>query len=181
MPEFVDSWDYLELANEAHFNDGLAPNFSAKTTQKYRDHVDNDLYPNTQWIDELVKNAVHSQCHTLNFRGGAKNAKYFVSMVYYQTDGVFKESFNGKYNNDFGFERYYNLRSNIDLRVSKSTNLSIDLSGQYTHRRTANRSAESETVMKGMGATTPCRRSSSAPTAAMPGMRRRISKRSTAW
>src|SRR5690606_24669973 len=25
VPEFVDSWDYIELANEARFNDGLDP------------------------------------------------------------------------------------------------------------------------------------------------------------
>ncbi len=141
LPEFVDSWDYLELANEARFNDGLTPNFSPETIQLYRDRVDNDLYPNTQWIDELVKKAVHSQRYTLNFRGGAENARYFVSMAYYQSDGVFKENPNGKYNSNFGYERY-NLRSNIDLKVSKTTRLSIDLAGQYVHRRTANRSAD---------------------------------------
>ena len=141
LPEFVDSWDYLELANEARFNDGLTPNFSPETIQLYRDRVDNDLYPNTQWIDELVKKAVHSQRYTLNFRGGAENARYFVSMAYYQSDGVFKENPNGKYNSNFGYERY-NLRSNIDLKVSKTTRLSVDLAGQYVHRRTANRSAD---------------------------------------
>lgn len=141
LPEFVDSWDYLELANEARFNDGLTPNFTPETIQLYRDRADNDLYPNTQWIDELVRKAVHSQRYTLNFRGGAENAKYFVSMAYYQSDGVFKENPNGKYDSNFGFERY-NLRSNVDLKVSKTTRLSIDLAGQYVHRRTANRSAD---------------------------------------
>ena len=62
-------------------------------------------------------------------------------MAYYQSDGVFKENPNGKYDSNFGFERY-NLRSNIDLKVSKTTRLSVDLSGQYVHRRTANRSAD---------------------------------------
>ena len=59
LPEFVDSWDYLELANEARSNDGLTPSFSAAQIQLYRDRADNDLYPNTQWIDELVRKAVH--------------------------------------------------------------------------------------------------------------------------
>ncbi len=141
LPEFVDSWDYLTLANEALTNDGLAPLMSESQIDLYRNQVDNDLYPNTQWVDELVKKAVHSQRYTLNFRGGAENARYFVSAAYYQTDGVFKENPNGKYDSNFGFERY-NLRSNIDLKVSKTTHLSIDLSGQYTHRRTANRSSD---------------------------------------
>ena len=141
LPEFVDSWEYLEMANEALLNDGLSPLMTEAQIDLYRQRVDNDLYPNTQWVDELVKQAVHSQRYTLNFRGGAENAKYFVSAAYYQTDGVFKENPNGLYNSNFGFERY-NLRSNIDLKVSKTTNLSIDLSGQYVHRRTANRSAD---------------------------------------
>ena len=37
LPEFVDSWDYLELANEARSNDGLTPSFSAAQIQLYRD------------------------------------------------------------------------------------------------------------------------------------------------
>jgi TonB-linked SusC/RagA family outer membrane protein len=141
IPEFVDSWQYLELANEALFNDGFDPYKLPEEIEKYRSRVDNDLYPNTKWMDELLTDKVGSQRHTINFRGGAENAKYFVSMAYLQQDGVFKTNPMGKYDSDFGFERY-NLRSNIDLKVTKTTNLNIDLSGQYINRLTANRSPE---------------------------------------
>ncbi len=141
LPKFVDSWDYLELANEALFNDGFNPYKSEEEIAKYRSREDNDLYPNTNWMDELLTNRVKNQRHTLNFRGGAENAKYFVSMAYFQQDGIFKTNPMGKYDSDFGFERY-NLRSNIDLKVSKTTNLSIDISGQYINRLTANRSPD---------------------------------------
>jgi TonB-linked SusC/RagA family outer membrane protein len=141
IPEFVDSWDYLELANEALFNDGLSPYMPQETIEKYRSGEDPDLYPNAKWMDELLTKNVHNQRYTLGFRGGAENAKYFVSLAYFQQDGVFKENPMGKYDSDFGFERY-NLRSNIDLKVSKTTDLSVDISGQYTKRRSANRSAD---------------------------------------
>jgi TonB-linked SusC/RagA family outer membrane protein len=141
LPEFVDSWDFLELANEALYNDGFDPYKTKEEIEKYRSREDNDLYPNTNWMNELLAKNVTSQRHTLNFRGGAENAKYFVSMAYLQQDGVFKENPIGKYDSDFGFERY-NLRSNIDLKVSKTTNLNIDLSGQYVNRLTANRSPD---------------------------------------
>lgn len=141
LPKFVDSWDYLELANEALFNDGFDPYKSPEEIAKYRSREDNDLYPNTKWMDELLTNTVNSQRHSINFRGGAENAKYFVSLAYFQQDGIFKTNPIGKYDSDFGFERY-NLRSNIDLKVSKTTDLSIDISGQYINRLTANRSPD---------------------------------------
>jgi TonB-linked SusC/RagA family outer membrane protein len=141
VPDFVDSWQYLELANEARFNDGKDPYIPQSEIDLYREGVDNDLYPNTNWMKELLDNTVSNQRYTLNFRGGAENAKYFVSMAYFQQDGVFKDNPMGKYDSDFGFERY-NLRSNIDLKVSKTTNLTIDLAGQYINRLTANRSPD---------------------------------------
>lgn len=141
LPEFVDSWDYLELANEALYNDGFDPYKTPEEIEMYRSRVDNDLYPNTNWMNELLADNVSNQRHTINFRGGAENAKYFVSLAYLQQDGVFKSNPMGKYDSDFGFERY-NLRSNIDLKVSKTTNLNIDISGQYVNRLTANRSPE---------------------------------------
>lgn len=141
LPNFVNSWEYLELANEASFNDGQDPYKLQSEIDLYRSRVDNDLYPNTNWMDELIDNTVNNQRYTLNFRGGAENAKYFVSMAYLQQDGVFKDNPMGKYNSNFGYERY-NLRSNIDLKVSRTTNLSIDLAGQYINKLTANRSAD---------------------------------------
>ena len=141
LPDFVDSWEYLELANEAAFNDGQDPYKLQSEIDLYRSQTDNDLYPNTNWMDELIDKTVNNQRYTLNFRGGAENAKYFVSMAYLQQDGVFKDNPMGKYDSDFGYERY-NLRSNIDLKVSRTTDLNIDLSGQYINRLTANRSPD---------------------------------------
>lgn len=141
LPDFVDSWDYLDLVNEASFNDGLDPYKYQEEIEKYRSRVDNDLYPNSKWMDELLADNMSNQRYTLNFRGGAENAKYFVSMAYFQQDGIFKKNPMQKYKGDFGFERY-NLRSNIDLKVTKTTNLSIDISGQYLNRTTSNRSPD---------------------------------------
>jgi TonB-linked SusC/RagA family outer membrane protein len=141
IPDFVDSWDYLELANEANFNDGFDPYMDAEKIAKYRSREDPDLYPNSKWMDELLTKNVHNQRYTLGFRGGAENAKYFVSLAYFQQDGVFEDNPNGKYDSNFNFERY-NLRSNIDLKVSPTTDLGVDLSGQYTNRLWSNRSAD---------------------------------------
>ncbi|MFT3902683.1 MAG: TonB-dependent receptor [Niabella sp.] len=141
VPKFVDSWTYLELANEARFNDGLDPYMTQEQIEKYRSGEDKDLYPNTNWMKELLAKNVNNQRYTVNFRGGTENAKYFVSMAYFNQEGVFKKNEMGKYNSDFDYQRY-NLRSNIDLKVSNTTQLNIDLAGQYVNRLTANRSPD---------------------------------------
>ena len=55
LPEFVGSADYLSLYNEALRNDGEGPQFSDELIAHYRNNDDPDLYPNTNWIDELLR------------------------------------------------------------------------------------------------------------------------------
>lgn len=130
LPEFVGSVDYLNLYNEALSNDGLSPIFSEELIDKYRNQVDPDLYPNTNWMDELLKKTTATHRYTINARGGTEKARYFVSGAYYGESGMFKDDPANKYDTNIGLKRY-NLRSNIDLDVSKSTTVSVDLSGQY--------------------------------------------------
>lgn len=140
LPEFVDSWQYLDLANEALRNDGLDPQFSDELIAKYRNNEDPDLYPNAKWMDEILAKNYSSQRYTINARGGSDFAKYFVSMAYYTENGAYKNNSLERYDNNIKLERY-NLRSNIDMKVSKSTKIAVDISGQYLTRTSPNKSA----------------------------------------
>ncbi|WP_316788988.1 TonB-dependent receptor [Pedobacter frigoris] len=130
LPEFVGSEEYMTLFNEALYNDGIAPLFTEELISKYRNRVDADLYPNTNWIDEMLRKTTGNHRYTLNVRGGTEKAKYFVSGAYFGESGIFKDDPGEKYSTNIGIKRF-NLRSNIDLEVSKSTIVSVDLSGQY--------------------------------------------------
>ena len=136
LPEFVDSWQYLELANEALTNDGLSPMFSQELIAKYKSGEDRDLYPNANWLDEMLVNVNRNQRYTLNFRGGTEKARYFVSGAYFAEDGVFKNDPQNKYETNIGLKRY-NLRSNIDMDITPTTLLNVDISGQYLNRNWA--------------------------------------------
>lgn len=134
LPSFLGSVDYLSLYNEALKNEGRAPAFDQDLIDKYATGIDRDLYPSVNWMD-LLRDQTHNTRHTLNFRGGGDRMRFFVSGAYYSENGIFKQNENSKfdYNNNIGVKRY-NLRSNIDLNVTKSTLLSVDLSGQYLQR-----------------------------------------------
>src|SRR5690606_1498145 len=66
--------------------------------------------------------------HTLNFRGGGDRMRFFVSGAYFGERCIYKV--HPAYNNHAGLNRY-NLRSNVDIDITNSTLLRVDLAGQY--------------------------------------------------
>lgn len=130
LPKFVGSAQYLSLFNEALVNDGELPIYDEDLISKYRDNVDPDLYPNTDWLDAMLKPTTNNHRYTLNVRGGSDKSRYFVSGAYFSETGIFKNDPNNRYETSIGVERF-NLRSNIDLDITKTTLVRVDLSGQY--------------------------------------------------
>ena len=128
VPDVASSFDYMRLYNEALRNDGQPPMFSDDLLELYRSNADPDLYPNSNWYDLLLRDHTYNTRHNLNFRGGGDRARFFVNAGYFDESGLFISSNN--YNNNSNFNRY-NLRSNIDMDVTNSTTLRIDLAGQY--------------------------------------------------
>lgn len=130
LPKFVGSADYLQLYNEALRNDGETPIYSDALISKYKNNEDPDLYPNTDWMATMLKKLTDNHRYTLNVRGGSEQSRYFVSGAYYGESGIFRDNPTNRYETNIGVKRF-NLRSNIDMDISKTTLLSVDLSGQY--------------------------------------------------
>ena len=139
MPELMNSADYLSMWNEASWNDANNPDwtnymtnqapYSSDELNMYRSGVDPDLYPNSIWTDLLSKHT-ENQRYTINFRGGSEKTRFFVSGAYYQENGIFKSNPLDNYDANIGLKRY-NLRSNVDMDITPTTKLSVDMSGQY--------------------------------------------------
>lgn len=130
LPRFVNSAQHLELFNEALRNDGEPALFSDEYIDNFRNSTDRDLYPDTDWISELLRKRTHNHRYTLNVRGGSAKAKYFVSGAYFNESGIYKGNPTQQYDTNIGLSRY-NLRSNIDMKVTSTTDVSVDLAGQY--------------------------------------------------
>lgn len=129
LPKYASSYEYLKAYNEALNNVGSPSVYDDETLAKYRDGVDPMLYPNVDWYD-LLKDLTTNSRITINARGGTERAKYFVSGAFYTESGLFKSNTTDDYNSNIGVKRF-NLRSNIDLNITKTTIVSVDLSGQY--------------------------------------------------
>lgn len=138
LPEFANSYDYARLANQ-YFGSEI---YSAEAIQKYKDGSDPELYPNKNWYDEmLTKNAIQNQ-HNISISGGNEKIRYYVSGGFLNQGGLWE---------DLNYKRY-NLRSNIDAQITKTTRLGVDVSGRL--EKSLN-SGSSYTIFKELVRNTP--------------------------
>ncbi len=150
MPRLMPSYDYLSMWNEATWNDAGNPDWdtwsvnnaphSAEELEMYRSGADPDLYPTSIWTDLLSKHT-QNQRYTINLRGGSEKTRFFVSAAYYNETGMFKSNPLENYNANIGLKRY-NLRSNVDMDITSTTKLSVDMSGQYKTKNNPGNSSD---------------------------------------
>lgn len=129
LPEFVDSWDYAILKNEARVNAGKNPYFTQETIDNLKNGTDPDLYANTKWFDELFSTGTINK-YDLSVSGGSDKVSYAFSGGYLDQKGVMlKQSANR-----------VNYRSNIKAKLSDKITMGLNLWG---YRSTAKRAYSS--------------------------------------
>ena len=129
LPDFVDGYTYASMANEAKITRNLEPLYKADELEIFRLGLDPDLYPNVNWIDELLRKGSWSTRATLSMNGGGNTARYYVSGSYLDQQGMYKVDKALKdYNTNANFRRW-NYRMNVDIDITKSTLLKVGVSG----------------------------------------------------
>ncbi|QEH40209.1 SusC/RagA family TonB-linked outer membrane protein [Chitinophaga sp. XS-30] len=135
LPEMADAPTYARIVNEINVNSGDQPKFTEEEIQKFADGSDPWRYPNTDWIDEVVKPLSSQSRHDLSLRGGSDKFVYFVSFGTLFQDGIFKNSATNY--------RQHQLRANLDANVNKYLTFRLDLAGRLEDRNFPPRSAGS--------------------------------------
>ena len=95
--------------------------------------LNSDLYPNVDWIHELFKDQASTMKANVAVVGGTKNVRYYAGGSYYFEDGIFRMADNDRYNAQMNY-RKFNFRTNVDINITKSTVLGMDLSTQFTRK-----------------------------------------------
>ena len=99
----------------------------------YLSGEDPDLYPNIDWIHEIFKERAMTTKANVNVTGGTKNIRYYAGGSYYFEDGIFNVEKNDRYNSQMNYRRF-NFRTNVDINITPSTTLGMDLSTQFTKK-----------------------------------------------
>lgn len=130
--ELADNISYMNLANEAVLTRN--PLGAVLYSQTKIDHTarkdDPLLYPDNNWISELIKPVTINQRANVNISGGGDKAKYYLAMSYNLDNGnVRKNSLNG-FNNNIKLQSY-SILSNVSLNLTPTTEAFISLKGQF--------------------------------------------------
>ncbi len=144
VPKLVDAYQYMDAVNQAYVNSkGGNPYYSqqyilnTKMANGLLPNTTNDrtinpyLYPAVDWMDELYKSSGRNRKANMNIRGGAPNATYYVSLSYYEEDGLTKTDPRQDYTTEISYNRY-NFLTNVNIKASQKTNLDVGVHGWFS-------------------------------------------------
>ena len=153
MVEQANSYEYATFYNQLMINDGAAPRFSDVLVQKFKDHSDPILYPDTRWADYIMKDMALQTQHNLSISGGTDRVRYFISAGAYTQGGLF-QNFELPYDVSYSYKRF-NYRANFDIDVTKTTLLSFNLAGNVDNSYKPHTSQGVSGMIKNMYYATP--------------------------
>ena len=132
VPKFLNSYQTALLRNEALSNDGLAPQFTDQDLELFRTGEDPYGHPDVNWYDAIFKKYALQANTNIDISGGTEKVKYFISGGALTQNGNLKSFSNptGQVNSDYFFRRF-NFRSNLDMQVTKTLGLRLDVTGRF--------------------------------------------------
>jgi len=141
--EFVGSYEYAQGYHEAQRNDGVPESqfrFSDEAMNAFRTGSYPTVYPNTDWVDFLTQDAALQTQTNINVSGGTQDVQYFISGGFLRQNGFLKDFSDRapdarQFNPSF---TRYNLRSNLDIDVTPTTEVALSAFGRVGTRIRSN-------------------------------------------
>jgi len=153
LPEYLRAYDYAKLANEARAvrNEDILYDDMELKLIKY--HLDDDLYPDINWQDEIIKRNGFQQTYYVSAQGGGEAARYFISLGSSIEDAAYKVSPENTIRSGVGYNTY-NYRMNLDINLTKSTTMYFGTDG-YLSLRTQPGFANTDAMWEAQSMLTP--------------------------
>ena len=132
MPKFMNAPDYMTLLNGLAKQDGVALPFTQQQIDRTRSGYDPDLYPDVNWIDAITKDYAYATRGNLDINGGSDFLRYSIVASYFKESGILEQDKSLIFDNSTNNQQF-NLRTNIDMDVTKTTMLRVNIGG-YLNR-----------------------------------------------
>ena len=132
--ELADAVTYMKAYNEAiSTRDPLGELMYTydKIEQTGKEGANRIIYPANDWYGMLFKNYSTAYRANVSARGGGKVARYYVTGGFTEDTGILKVDKRNSFNNNID-QKTYTLRSNVDINVTKTTQLAVRLTGNFT-------------------------------------------------
>lgn len=133
MVELADPITYMRLHNEAiKTRNPLGISMYSQSKIENTMSPDRNLYvyPANNWYDIMFKPSATTQRINFNLSGGGKVARYYVAATVNNDNGNLKVDKLSNFNNNINLKRYQ-LRTNVDISVTKTTELKFRMQGSF--------------------------------------------------
>lgn len=123
---------YMRMQNEAiKTRDplGLALYSEEKITMTERGLYP-DIFPTTDWYDTMFNDVISNQRANLSLSGGGTVARYYVAANVSKDNGNMKVDKRNNFNSNISLMKY-SIRSNININLTKTTELVLRMSGTF--------------------------------------------------
>jgi TonB-linked SusC/RagA family outer membrane protein len=132
LPELADPITYMNLHNEAFLTRKLNPtpytqNKIVNTTDPNRNPY---VYPMTDWYGAMFKDFSSNRHLNFSASGGGKIARYYAAASVISDNGVLNVDKRNNFNSNVSLNRY-TLRSNVNINLTKTTEIVARLSGAF--------------------------------------------------
>lgn len=129
--QIADPVTFMKMSNEAIMTRNPAvPLYSDEKIALTAAGADPILYPSVNWLDMITKKSTTTQNYSLSVSGGNNLATYAVSGSLTQDNGLLKVNPINNFNTNVDYKTY-NLRSNINFNLTKSTQLMVRTIGNF--------------------------------------------------
>ena len=152
--DFADSYTYGQMWNYTAITDALPMNqwpgtvnisdyskyadtgirFTQDVMEHFRTGDMPRTFPNMDGIKYIMNDSAWQEQANVNVNGGTERVRYFVSAGFLNQNSLFK-TFSDNKNETFDYQRL-NYRANLDIDVSKWSQISLTLGGRMQDRNT---------------------------------------------
>lgn len=134
VPEMLDGVTYMQLYNESRRNSGAGELYSREQMLKTQSGLDPYLYPNVDWINTMYKQTSSISNVNMNISGGSDLVRYYLSASFYNQSGQYNVKEENGFNPNLDYKRY-DFRSNVDVSITKTTLLQMNLAAMMVDSR----------------------------------------------
>ncbi len=134
LPEYLSSYDYARLANEARAMSGESDLYTPIQLDIIKNNLDPELYPNVNWIDQIMKKTSLQENYYASARGGGDVAQYFVSVGYRHEGAAYKQKEN-QFHRPLSYDQL-TYRANINMNLTKRSELYFGVDGSISNHTT---------------------------------------------
>lgn len=126
MVDLADPVTHMRLQNEANRTRGDFATFTEEQIAGTIRGGNQNIYPATDWYNQLFRDYANTTRVNLNVRGGGQKVRYYVAGSFNKDNGLLKVEKTNSFTNGIDLKRYL-VRSNVNIDLHENTEMIVRL------------------------------------------------------